>query len=39
MACFGGVDAIAHGVGSHKDKKICMANKNMGHSTIYGRGQ
>ena len=36
MACFGGVDAIAHGVGSHKDKNIRMVDKNMGHSNIYG---
>ena len=38
MACLGSEDAIAHGVGSHKEK-IRMADTTMGHSNIFGLDQ
>jgi hypothetical protein len=39
MACLGGVDAIAHGVGHHKDNNIRMVDTNMGHSNFTGLDQ
>jgi hypothetical protein len=39
MACLGGLDAIAHGVGSHKGNNICMVDTNMGHSNFTGLDQ